>query len=413
MKTRGLDDFLKALNQLKDDLDDDFKWLDAVRKIRGLRDDFPLISAATVSEMFDLCDQITREYPTDYVIETQNPIIELAKVPIKTILDRLPYVPDREEAEQTAYQILMERLERGLTHLTLGYIRLIVKQAVFGDRRRNYKQVLKECRRQAEKEIEQHRAEYERICKETNQELTEAGFEKYIEQWCKDLASDILNSQDRIGTDEEEGEIELPAPEGVTELPDDLDECELETFHVEIGEAFMSYQSVPPARLIHIFYQVHVLGKDQNDVALEISYDEATVSRELGHIKKAIETIREKEDYGYDFKEMTIYFAWLRDCLPSRICFAHPNDLKYLIKCAASPPRSFASLVKRKEGGKVMWKVYDWFRKNWCSLQSSQNFHIDINERWYMDVGIDLDNESAEITRVTLKSDFRKEGQSC
>ena len=47
------------------------------------------------------------------------------------------------------------------------------------------------------------------------------------------------------------------------------------------------------------------------------------------------------------------------------------------------------------------------------SLQSSQNFHIDINERWYMDVGIDLDNESAEITRVTLKSDFRKEGQSC
>ncbi|MBC8231004.1 hypothetical protein H8E77_15740 [bacterium] len=148
MQIRGLNNVLKTLNQLKDDLDDDFKWLEAVRKIRRLSDDFPLTSATkTVGEMFNLCDLITMVYPTDYVIETRDVIIELAKVPIKTILDRLPYVPDREAAEQTAYQILIERLQRGRTHLTLGYIRLIVKEAVFGDRRRNYKQVLEECRR--------------------------------------------------------------------------------------------------------------------------------------------------------------------------------------------------------------------------------------------------------------------------
>jgi hypothetical protein len=185
-----------------------------------------------------------------------------------------------------------------------------VKQAVFGDRRRNYKQVLEECRRLAEKEVDQHRAEYERVCKETNQEATESGFKKYLEQWCRELASDILNYPVIVGDDEEEGEIELSAPE----LPDDLDELELENFHAEIGETFMSYQSVPPARLVHIFYQTYVLKKDQNDVASEIGHDKATVSRDFGiRIQDAIEPIITKYRCKYDYSrdELEIYFDWL------------------------------------------------------------------------------------------------------
>lgn len=395
-----LDDVLKTLNQLKDDLDDDFKWLEAVRKIRRLSDDFPLTFATqTVGELFDLCDQIIGEYPTNDVMEIRNQILKHPSVKglIKTILYR-KNVPNRDDAEQTVYQLLLESLERGLPYLTPGYIRLKVKEALGSS---NYKQVYAECLRQVKREINQHRAEYERICKETKQELTESGFDKYLDQWCKDLASEIVNNPDRIGPDEEEGEIDPRA----TEPPDDLEESELEDFHAKVKEALMSVPRVPPARLIHIFYQVYVLGKDQNDVASEIGYDEATVSRDLDpRIKDAIESISiiKEKDCGYNLKEMQGYFPWLRDCLPSSICFAHPNDLKYLIKC-----------VKRKEGGEVMWKVYDWFRKNWCLLQSSQNFHIDINERWYMDVGIDIDDESAEITRVTLKSEFWKEGQLC
>jgi len=389
---RGLDDVLKTLSQLKDDLDDDFKWLEAVRKIRDLRDDFSLTSATTVHELFDLCAQITREYPMDDVLKIRNQIFGPAVGLIKTILDRqTSYIPDREEAEQTAYQILLERLERGRTQLTQNYISFIVMEAIHGERR-NYKQVLARCRRQAEREIEQHRAEYERICNEINQEPTDAGFEKHIEEWCSGLASDILNYPERLGPDEEEGEIDYPAPEP----PDDLEESELENFHTKVEDAFMSVPGVPPGRLIHIFYQVDVLGKNQKDVASEIGYHESTVSRDLNLIEETIEQI--KKDNKYNFDEMQGYFPWLRYCLPSRICFAHPNDLKYLIKC-----------VKRMDGGEVMWKVYDWFRKNWCLMQNNKYLHININERWFMDVEIDIDNESAEITRVTLQRKFRRE----